>query len=69
MTLTDRTVRMSRQCKNCESLERLNDRYRDTIERLTRERDELRQVELVLSQPVSDKLDERDRLPDAPVVN
>ena len=51
---------MTRQCKNCESLERLNDRYRDTIERLTRERDELRQVELVLSQLLSDRLDETD---------
>jgi hypothetical protein len=51
---------MPRHCKNCESLERLNDRYRDTIERLTRERDELRQVELVLSQLLSDKLGEPD---------
>jgi len=35
-------------CDTCEASARLNDRYRDTIERLTRERDELREMEIVL---------------------
>ena len=43
-------------CDTCEVTARLNDRYRDTIERLTRERDELREMELVLSEIFCDKV-------------
>jgi len=47
-------------CASCADLRRLNERYRDTIERLTRERDELRALERVLGEMVRDNVAEDD---------
>jgi hypothetical protein len=47
---------MSIRSDTCESLRRLNERYRDAIERLTRERDELRQIETVLGELLTERV-------------
>jgi hypothetical protein len=47
-------------CVSCAELRRLNQRYRDTIERLIRERDELRALERVLGEMVHDNVAEDD---------
>jgi hypothetical protein len=47
---------VSKGSETRDSLRRLNERYRDTIERLTRERDELRQIETVLDELLSERV-------------
>ena len=51
---------MRRRCHSCDALHRLNDRYRDTIERLATERDQSRELERVLLELLRDAVTEDD---------
>ena len=51
---------MTSMCEACEATARVNQRYRTTIELLTRERDELRELEMLLVEILRDKVTEGD---------